>query len=152
MRSCLLQVPFGKAHIDAFLTAALLIQRQLIQGAAVRTPVNTKDIRTLHDKNLLRMKNMSTMKSIFSLYMEIITFIISLVKQYGGNIMIVFDKLWITMKNKGVTTYTLREKHGMDTRTIKRLRTNMNTTTDTLAKLCIILDCKLEDIAEFRKD
>lgn len=66
--------------------------------------------------------------------------------------MIVFDKLWITMKNKGVSTYNLREKCGIDSKTVRRLRANENIETKTLNKLCTVLDCKLEDIAEFIKD
>ena len=66
--------------------------------------------------------------------------------------MIVFDKLWETMKEKGVSTYTLREKHNIDTRTIRRLKANENTTTDTLNALCDILDCSLHDIVEYVKD
>ena len=61
--------------------------------------------------------------------------------------MIVFDKLWETMKNKGVSTYALIERHNIDTRTIRRLKANQNTTTETLNKLCDILDCSLDDIA-----
>ena len=63
--------------------------------------------------------------------------------------MIVFDKLWDTMKLRNISTYALIEKHGIDTRTIRRLKANMNTTTDTLDKLCVILECELCDIAEF---
>ena len=66
--------------------------------------------------------------------------------------MIVFDKLWETMKEKGVSTYTLREKHDIDSRTVRRLRANQNVTTKTLSTLCEILDCSLEDIAEYKKD
>lgn len=66
--------------------------------------------------------------------------------------MILFDKLWETMREKGVSTYTLREKHGINSRTIRRLKTNKNTTTDTLNTLCDILDCRLQDIAEYVKD
>lgn len=66
--------------------------------------------------------------------------------------MILFDKLWETMREKGVSTYTLREKYNIDTRTIRRLKANENTTTDTLNALCNILDCKLQDIAEYVKD
>jgi Predicted transcriptional regulator len=66
--------------------------------------------------------------------------------------MILFDKLWDTMREKGVSTYTLREKYNIDTRTIRRLKANENTTTDTLNALCNILDCRLQDIAEFVKD
>ena len=66
--------------------------------------------------------------------------------------MISFDKLWDTMHEKGVSTYTLREKYNIDTRTIRRLKANENTTTDTLNILCEILDCRLQDIAEYIKD
>ncbi len=40
----------------------------------------------------------------------------------------------------------------MDTNTIKRLRLNQNVTTETLNKLCCILKCDLEDIAQYIKD
>ena len=66
--------------------------------------------------------------------------------------MIVFDRLWQTMEKKGVSTSQLREKCGIDSKTIRRLRSNDNMETKTLNKLCIVLDCKLEDIAEFKKD
>lgn len=63
--------------------------------------------------------------------------------------MIVFDKLWITMRKKGVSTYQLREKCGIDSKTVRRLRANENIETKTLDKLCTALSCKLEDIAEY---
>ena len=66
--------------------------------------------------------------------------------------MIKFDKLWETMKAKGMTTYQLREQCGIDNKTIRRLRANDNMETKTLNKLCAALDCKLEDIAEYIKD
>ena len=66
--------------------------------------------------------------------------------------MIVFDKLWQTMQEKGVTTYQLREKCGFDSKTVRRLRANDNMETKTLNKLCTALDCRLEDIAEFIPD
>ena len=62
--------------------------------------------------------------------------------------MIVFDKLWGVMKQKGISTYLLREKCGIDSKTVRRLRTNDNMETKTLNKLCSALDCRLEDIAE----
>ena len=66
--------------------------------------------------------------------------------------MIVFNKLWHTMQTKGVSTYWLREKCGIDRRTIRRLKANDNIETKTLNKLCAVLDCNLEDIAEYVKD
>ena len=66
--------------------------------------------------------------------------------------MIRFDKLWLTMKEKGISTYQLREKCGIDSKTIRRLRANDNIETKTLRKLCAVLDCSLEDIATYVKD
>ena len=60
--------------------------------------------------------------------------------------MIVFDKLWETMKEKRITTYRLRESCLIDSRTIKRLRENGSVETKTLDKLCNLLDCNVEDI------
>lgn len=66
--------------------------------------------------------------------------------------MIVFDKLWGVMREKGVSTYLLREQCGIDSKTIRRLRANDNMETKTLNKLCAALGCRLEDIAEHVPD
>lgn len=63
--------------------------------------------------------------------------------------MIKFDKLWTTMEQKGFSTYKLREKCGIDSKTIRRLKANENIETKTLDKLCSVLHCRIEDIAEF---
>ncbi len=63
--------------------------------------------------------------------------------------MIIYDKLWETMSKKGITSYTLREKCDIDSKTIRRLKANENVETKTLDKLCTALDCRLQDIAEF---
>ena len=63
--------------------------------------------------------------------------------------MIVFERLWKTMEQKGITTYQLREHCGIDSKTVRRLKANDNMETKTLNKLCAFLDCTLEDIAEF---
>lgn len=66
--------------------------------------------------------------------------------------MIVFDKLWKTMQLKGISTYVLREKCGIDSKTVRRLKANENIETKTLDKLCDALNCKIEDIIEYVKD
>ncbi len=66
--------------------------------------------------------------------------------------MIIYDKLWATMKKKGISTYRLRESHGFNTKTIAKLRQNGTVTTQTLNKLCSILDCDISDIAEYKKE
>ena len=67
----------------------------------------------------------------------------------GVSRLICFDRLWETMKKKGMTTYQLREKCGIDSKTVRRLKANDNMETKTLNKLCTVLNCKLEDIAEY---
>lgn len=66
--------------------------------------------------------------------------------------MISFEKLWQTMEKKHITTYQLREKCGIDSKTVRRLKANDNMETKTLNKLCVALDCRLEDIAEYIPD
>ena len=66
--------------------------------------------------------------------------------------MIRFDRLWKTMEEKGITTYLLREKCGIDSKTIRRLRANENMETKTLNKLCSVLECSVEDIMEYTSD
>ena len=66
--------------------------------------------------------------------------------------MIVFDKLWKMMEQKGVSTYKLREECGIDSKTIRRLRANENIETKTIDKLCLALDCRVEDIMEYKKE
>ena len=66
--------------------------------------------------------------------------------------MIVFNKLWDTMKEKGFSTYKLRESCGIDSKTIRRLKSNDNIESKTINKLCSALDCKIEDIMEYIPD
>ena len=63
-----------------------------------------------------------------------------------------FDNLWKVMEEKHISTYQLREQCGIDSKTVRRLKANENIETKTLNKLCAVLDCKLEDIAEYVKD
>ena len=64
--------------------------------------------------------------------------------------MIVFDKLWITMKQKNISTYRLRESCGIDSKTIRRLKANENIETKTIDKLCAVLECDVNDIMEYK--
>ncbi len=66
--------------------------------------------------------------------------------------MISFDRLWKTMNEKCVSTYALREKCGIDSKTVRRLKANENVETKTIDKLCTVLDCKIEDIMEYIKE
>ena len=65
--------------------------------------------------------------------------------------MIIFHRLWATMESRGISMYQLREKCGIDSKTIRRLRANENIETKTLDKLCSALHCNLDDIAEYKE-
>lgn len=66
--------------------------------------------------------------------------------------MIVYNKLWDTMKERGISQYRLIKDYQFSTGQLDRLRKNENLSTHTLNDLCRILDCRLEDIAEYQKD
>lgn len=66
--------------------------------------------------------------------------------------MIKYDKLWTTMKNKGITQYDLYTYYNVNRSQLTRLRHNQNVQTNTIDKLCNILDCDVEDIMTHTKD
>jgi DNA-binding Xre family transcriptional regulator len=66
--------------------------------------------------------------------------------------MIIFDRLWETMKMRGISQYKLIKEYNISSGQLDRLRKNENVNTYTLNQLCVILDCRLEDIAEYKKD
>lgn len=53
------------------------------------------------------------------------------------------------MKEKGISQYRLMKEHHISSGQLDRLRKNGNVNTYTLNQLCEILNCKLEDIAEY---
>lgn len=66
--------------------------------------------------------------------------------------MIKYTRLWETMRQKGVSQYKLIKTYGVSSGQLDRLRKNENVSTFTLNQLCRILDCTLNDIAEYEKD
>ena len=66
--------------------------------------------------------------------------------------MIVYDRLWQTMKARGVSQYRLIKEYGFSSGQLDRLRKNDNISTFTLNRLCDVLHCSLEDIAEYRQN
>ena len=63
--------------------------------------------------------------------------------------MIVFDRLWDTLKEKNISQYKLIKEYNISTGQLDRLRKNGNVNTFTLNQLCKILNCKIEDIVEY---
>ena len=70
----------------------------------------------------------------------------------GDVCMIVFDRLWVTMKERGISQYKLIKEYGISTGQLDRLRKNENVNSYTLNQLCRILNCRLENIAEYVSD
>ncbi len=65
--------------------------------------------------------------------------------------MIVYDRLWKKMEETGVTQYKLVSL-GISHSTLSRLKKGQPVNTETLNKLCTILKCNLEDVAEYKAD
>lgn len=63
--------------------------------------------------------------------------------------MISYAPLWKTMKEKGATTYTLRNKAHISGATVQRLQRGESVSTNTLDSLCRHLQCQIEDIVVF---
>ena len=66
--------------------------------------------------------------------------------------MIVYDRLWKTMKEKGVSQYSLIKNYHINEAQLYRLRKNIVVKTITLDRLCEILECEIEDICQYVKD
>lgn len=70
----------------------------------------------------------------------------------GDKILIVYDKLWETMKEKKISQYRLIKTYGVSSGQIGRLKKNMYVSTHTIDMLCSILNCQVEDVMECRPD
>ena len=66
--------------------------------------------------------------------------------------MISYDNLWQTMKEKGVTQYTLIKQHKISPAQITRLKRNESVSTHTIGIFCKILNCNVEDIMTYIDD
>lgn len=63
--------------------------------------------------------------------------------------MIVYRPFWETLKRSGESTYTLIKNHKISSSTIDKLRKDRPVTTTTLNDICRILNCRVEDVAEY---
>ena len=66
--------------------------------------------------------------------------------------MIVYDRLWKTMQQRGISQYRLLKEYGFSSGQLDRIRRGESITMYTLNSLCEILDCRVEDILEYRDD
>ena len=66
--------------------------------------------------------------------------------------MISYDRLWQTMKERGITQYSLIKNFGISPAQITRLKRNESVSTHTIEVFCRILDCNVEDIMQYIKE
>lgn len=66
--------------------------------------------------------------------------------------MIKYDRLWKTMKERKISQYDLYTHYNVNRSQLNRLRHNQNIETNTIDRLCNILDCRVEDIMEHIPD
>lgn len=60
-----------------------------------------------------------------------------------------YEKLFVLMKEKGLTTYRIRQENIISQSALTAIKNGKNVTTDTIAKLCKVLNCQPGDIMEY---
>ena len=65
--------------------------------------------------------------------------------------MISYEPFFRTLEQKGITSYKLG-KMGFPMTTYHAIKKGKHISTQTVNALCTLLDCRVEDIMEFRKD
>ena len=65
--------------------------------------------------------------------------------------MISYEPLFRTMKNKGVTSYRL-QKMGFNRATYYSMKCGKSVSTNTIALLCKLLKCNVEDVMQYVED
>lgn len=74
-------------------------------------------------------------------------------KLLGGEYMsIKYDKLFALMKEKGLTSYKIRQDNIISQGALTSLRAGKSVTMETIEKLCKALQCQPGDIVEFVDD
>lgn len=63
-----------------------------------------------------------------------------------------YKKLWKLLIDKNMNKTELRTASGITTTALAKLGRNENVNTEVLAKICKVLDCKIEDIMEMIPD
>ena len=66
--------------------------------------------------------------------------------------MILYDKLWDTMRQRGVSQYALIKTYNVSPAQITRMKRNESVSTHTIDMFCRILDCQVSDIMEYIPD
>jgi hypothetical protein len=62
-----------------------------------------------------------------------------------------YKKLWKILIDKNINKTTLRDKVKISNQTLSKLSKNQYVSLEILERICISLDCNIEDIVEFLK-
>ena len=68
------------------------------------------------------------------------------------DVMISYDGLWKTMKERGVSQYALIHRYGVSPGQLTRMKRNESVSTHTIEMFCRILRCRVEDVMEYVED
>ena len=61
-----------------------------------------------------------------------------------------YEPLWKTLKQKDISQYKLIKEYGFSTGTLDALRKNKSITLNTLHDICVMLNCNIADVVEFK--
>ena len=65
---------------------------------------------------------------------------------------LVYDKLFVLMKERGLSTYRIRKENIISQSALTSLKNGRSVTTDTIERLCKSLNCQPGDILEYVPD
>lgn len=68
------------------------------------------------------------------------------------NMRMSYNRLWKLLIDKNMKKSDLRKVAGVSASSLAKLGKGENVTTDVILKICIALDCRVEDIMEIVKD
>lgn len=74
------------------------------------------------------------------------------IKQKECQMSVSYKKLWHLLLDKNMKKKELSELAGISNYTINKLNGDGNVTVEVLEKICLALDCKVDDILEFTKE
>ena len=60
-----------------------------------------------------------------------------------------YDKLWDLIEKRGLSQYKLLKSKTISATTMQKLREGKSVTTESISRLCSILDCQPGDIMEY---
>lgn len=72
--------------------------------------------------------------------------------QGGSTIAVSYNRLWKLLIDKGITKTEMRKAAGISTNILAKMGKDEPVAMESLAKICVALDCTLDDIVEINGD